>query len=80
MTQRDLAEAVGVGVPHISKIEASRENPSDDLLKKIARYFDCDFEELLIAARRIPLDLMERLAVNPEESLKFLRTLPRNDR
>ena len=39
MTQRVLAERVGVGTPHISKIEAGRENPSDELLRNIAEVF-----------------------------------------
>lgn len=74
MTQRMLAEAVRVGVPHISKIEAGRESPSDDLLRRIADVFGCDFDEFLLVARRIPQDLMERLAADPRQSLEFLRT------
>lgn len=73
MTQGILAGAVGVGVPHISKIEAGRENPSDDLLVRIAEVFGCDSDEFLIAARRIPSELMDRLASEPSESLEYLR-------
>ena len=73
MTQRVLAEAVGVGVPHISKVEAGRENPSDDLLVRIADVFGCDSDELLLVARRIPSDLMDILASEPVESLEYLR-------
>lgn len=73
MTQRALAEAVGVGVPHISKVEAGRESPSDELLGRIAQVFGCDADEFLLAARRIPPDLMDKFAANPERSLEFLR-------
>ena len=73
MTQRDLAKEVDVGAPHISKIEAGRESPSDELLRSIAEVLDCDFEELLLAARRMPPDLMERLALDPKGSLEYLR-------
>ena len=73
MTQRDLAKAVGVGAPHISKIEAGRESPSDELLRTIAEFLQCDFEELLLAARRVPPDLMDKLASDPKQSLEFLR-------
>jgi transcriptional regulator with XRE-family HTH domain len=73
MTQRILAEKVGVGAPHISKIEAGRESPSDELLQKIAEALGCDFDELLLAARRIPPDLMDTLASDPQRSLEFLR-------
>ena len=73
MTQRMLAEAVGVGVPHISKVEAGRENPSDELLRKIAGVLGCEFDELLLVARRIPQNLMEKLALDPQRSLEYLR-------
>ena len=73
MTQRDLGRAVGVGAPHISKIEAGRESPSDELLKKMAHALECDFEELLLAARRLPPDLMDKLASDPRRSLRYLR-------
>ena len=79
MTQRVLADKVGVGAPHISKIEADRESPSDELLQKIAEALDCDFDELLLAARRIPPDLMEKLASNPKVSLEFLRRWERRE-
>ena len=73
LTQRDLARRVGVGAPHISKIEAGRESPSDELLCEIAKVFGCDYDELLIVARRLPSDLMEKLASNPQQSISFLR-------
>ena len=80
MTQRELAEVVGVGVPHISKVEAGRENPSDGMLSKVAAVLGCSYEELLLAAHRLPSDLMEQLAENPARSLEFLRTWQRDDR
>lgn len=75
MTQRDLAQLVRVGTPHISKVEAGRENPSDELLQRLARVFNCDFEELLLAAKRLPPDLLDALATNPRDSLQYLRQL-----
>ena len=75
MTQRDLAKEVDVGAPHISKIEAGRESPSDELLRSIAEVLDCNFEELLLAARRMPPDLMERLALDPKGSLGVLASM-----
>ena len=73
MTQRDLAEMVHVGTPHISKVEAGRESPSDALLRNIAEVLECDFDELLLTARRVPPDLLESLAADPRQSLQFLR-------
>ena len=73
MTQRELADLVGVGVPHISKVEAGRENPSDELLGRVAKVFECDIDELLLVARRIAPHLMERLVADPAGSLEYLR-------
>ena len=73
MTQRDLAALVGVGVPHISKVEAGRENPSDDMLRRVAEVFKCDPDELLLVAGRIAPDLMEGLVADPAASLEYLR-------
>jgi transcriptional regulator with XRE-family HTH domain len=76
MTQRELADAVDVGVPHISKVEAGRENPSPKLLGQLAEVFKVEREELLIVARRLPENLVDDLAENPAEALAFLRTWP----
>jgi transcriptional regulator with XRE-family HTH domain len=77
MTQRQLAAAVNVGVPHISKVEANRENPSDELLERLAKVFGIDAEELLISARKMPPDLVEEFAADPAAALAFLRTWPK---
>ena len=68
-----LLRRLAVGVPHISKIEAGRENASDELLRRIADVFECDFDELLLVARRVPPDLMEEFAADPTRSLEYLR-------
>lgn len=78
LTQRELADAVGVGVPHISKVEAGRESPSDDLLVKLAEKFSVSVDELMLTARRLPEDLLEELASDPKQSLEFLRTWKQN--
>lgn len=75
MTQRDLAERVGVGVPHISKVEAGRESPGDPLLHRLAEVFEVDAEELLLVARRLPDEIAEEFAADPEKVLAFYRTL-----
>lgn len=78
MTQRELAEAVDVGVPHISKVEAGRENPSDDLLRRLADVFKAEADELFLVARRLPDAMIEDLAADPAEALAFLRTWREN--
>jgi transcriptional regulator with XRE-family HTH domain len=75
MTQRDLAERVGVGVPHISKVEAGRESPGDPLLLRLAEVFEVEAEELFLVARRLPDEIAEEFAADPEKVLAFYRTL-----
>ncbi|WCO66555.1 helix-turn-helix transcriptional regulator [Iamia majanohamensis] len=74
ITQRELAGAIDVGVPYISKIEADRETPADDKITKLARALDIEPDELLLTARRVPADVLERLASDPARGLEFLRT------
>ena len=73
MTQRQLADRVMVGIPHISKVEAGRESPSDDLLRRIAQEFDIDGDELLLVARRVPQELLDSFAIDPREAIEHLR-------
>jgi transcriptional regulator with XRE-family HTH domain len=75
MTQRDLAEKVRVGVPHISKVEAGRESPGDPLLRRLAEVFEVDAEELFLVARRLPDEIAEEFAADPAKVLAFYRTL-----
>jgi transcriptional regulator with XRE-family HTH domain len=75
MTQRDLAEKAGVGVPHISKVEAGRESPGDPLLLRLAQIFEVDAEELFLVARRLPDEIAEEFAADPGRVLAFYRTL-----
>lgn len=74
MTQRELADMVKVGVPHISKVEAGRENPSDELLERIASVFKLDSAELMLVARRLPADMLDEMAAQPELALEHLRS------
>lgn len=68
-----LAPELGVSYPYLSKIENSKAAPSEELLDRIARYFEADGDELLILANRIPDDIRRILRENPHEALDFLR-------
>jgi HTH-type transcriptional regulator, competence development regulator len=59
LSQRQLAAKVGVGFPHLSKIEAGKETPSADLIQRIADALEADADELLLLADRIPGELAE---------------------
>ena len=73
MTQQTLAEKVGVGVPHVSKVETGRENPSDELLSNIADTYGCDLDELMLTSKRMPTYLIERFAAYPQQALRYLQ-------
>jgi transcriptional regulator with XRE-family HTH domain len=73
MTQRQLADQVNVGVPHISKVEADRESPSDGLIERLAEVFGVDVDELFIVARRLPESMVEKFAVDPAKAAAHLR-------
>lgn len=46
LTQRDLAERLGVTQNYIPALEAGTRNASPKLRQALMRYFDCPFEEL----------------------------------
>ncbi|MDP1820034.1 MAG: helix-turn-helix transcriptional regulator [Acidimicrobiales bacterium] len=75
MTQRDLAQKVGITVPYMSKIEAGKETPTEDKLAKLAQVLGMNPDELILAAGRMPTDVMNRLAADPTKALAFLRTI-----
>jgi transcriptional regulator with XRE-family HTH domain len=75
MTQRDLADAVGITVPYMSKIEAGKENPTEEKLVRIAEVLKLNPDELILAAGRMPADVMDRLTADPTKALEFLRRI-----
>jgi putative transcriptional regulator len=52
ITQAELADAVGVTRQTITAIETGRYNPSLELAFELARYFDCDIEDIFVPAER----------------------------
>ena len=83
LSQRDLAERIGVDFTYLSKIENGRvEPPSEAVLKGIARELAAELDrnrteladELITLAGKIPTDLAETLSRNPG-AIRFLRSL-----
>jgi transcriptional regulator with XRE-family HTH domain len=77
MTQRDLAEAAGITVPYVSKIEAGKETPTEEKIIRLAEALRLDADELTLAAGRVPQDVMNQLTADPKKALEFLRTMPK---
>ncbi len=73
MTQRDLAEQVGVDYTYISKLEnGAVEPPSERTTKKFAEVLGTNPDELLIKAGHIPRDICEYI-MSDTEIIRFLR-------
>lgn len=72
MTQRDLAAEVGVGYPHISKIEAGKERPSENLCHKIAACLSMSGDRLAAMFGYLPDWADELLRTHPSGTLATL--------
>ena len=83
MSQRALAEQIGVDFTYLSKIENGRvEPPSEGVLQRIAKELAGKLgkdetalaDELITLAGKIPSDLAETLSRNPEV-VRLLRSV-----
>ena len=83
LSQRALAERVGIDFTYLSKIENGRvEPPSEGVLQKIAKELADKLgrdetelaDELITLAGKIPSDLAETLSRNPEV-VRLLRSV-----
>ena len=73
VTQRDLAEKVGLDFSYISKVENDRNAPpAADTIVKICRALEVPAESLLAIKGQIPSDVAERISGNVAAQ-EFLR-------
>jgi transcriptional regulator with XRE-family HTH domain len=68
-----LAPELGVSYSYLSKLESNKVRPSEELIERVAHYFNYDRDRLLLAADRVPLEIIEILREHPEEAIEFLR-------
>lgn len=75
LSQRDLAEQVGVNFTYISKIENEKldfaQFPGEELIRKLAKALEADEDELLILAQKIPEQIKKRVMERPDAFRKF---------
>ena len=75
LSQRDLAEQVGVNFTYISKIENEKldfaQFPGEELIRKLAKALEADEDELLILAQKIPEQIKRRVMERPDAFRKF---------
>ncbi len=69
LTQRELADRVGINFTYLSRVENDRlddeQTPREETLQKIAQALDTDSDELLLLARRIPDAFRTRILAKP---------------
>lgn len=78
--QTDLADAMGVSVSYISKVENGKlhsgDYPSEKFIHKLADELKADEDELLLLADKVPESIRKRIRQRP----KLFRKLARLDR
>lgn len=75
LSQRALADKVGINFTYLSKVESEKldfaQYPSEDLIRKLAKALSADLDELLLLAKKIPADIRERVIERPDAFRKF---------
>lgn len=72
LSLRAVSERVGVGAPHLSKVENGLENPSDDLLYRLADLYRVSGDLLVLFAGRVPARFAEWLVEDPVRALDLI--------
>ncbi len=72
---REMAKMIGVSPTYLSKVERDEFSPpTEDKVRAIAQIIECDADELLGMAGRVPADLADIIKRNPVEMSALLRT------
>lgn len=70
LTQKQLAERLGVSMSYICKVETERlhfgDYPSAKFIHKLADAMNADEDELLLLADKVPAALQKRIRQRPE--------------
>jgi transcriptional regulator with XRE-family HTH domain len=76
LTQRQLAQQLGIDFTYLSKLENSRgDPPGDQTIRNLAQALKADEEELFALAGKVPSELRAKAAEDPEFAM-LLRRLP----
>ena len=70
---KTVAPEIGVSHAYLSKLENGVQDPSGELLGRLAHYYDTDPDVFSILEGRIPDDVVAALQENPEEAARVLR-------
>jgi len=75
LTQRALAQELGLNFTYLSKLENGADTPGEDTVRRAARFFSVDEAEMLALAGRVPPELTSLARADPTLG-RFLRRLP----
>jgi transcriptional regulator with XRE-family HTH domain len=70
---KKLAPELGVNYSYLSKLETDSITPSAGMVQRVAAYFNYDSDRLLLAAGKVPEEILQILRENPDDALQFLR-------
>ena len=68
-----LGPELGVTYTYLSKLENGEVNPSTELVGRVAAYFKYDQDRLLLAAGKVPPEVLRILQNHPDDAVEFLR-------
>ena len=73
LTQRELAEQLGVSFTYISKVENEKlhfgDYPSEKFIHRLAEVLEADENQLLLLADKVPAMIRQRIREKPEAFL-----------
>lgn len=75
LSLRETADRIGVNQAYLSRVEAGRVPPSDQLIKGLATVLSCDQDELLLLAGRVPQTVQKMVERSPYQATKMLRNI-----
>ena len=80
ITQKQLAEKIGVDFTYISKMEKNKtvHSPSEKIIRKIALVLETNAEDLILLAGKLPRNWLERL-FQDKNKLEAVKNLLRNE-
>jgi PAS domain S-box-containing protein len=74
MTQRELADKVGINFTYLSKLETGvMPRPGEKIILALAKVLDADPDELFGLAKKIPSDIIEQLNAEMVKGLRYLQ-------
>jgi transcriptional regulator with XRE-family HTH domain len=80
LTLRDLEKEIGVKYAYLSQLEAGLAKPSEELARKLAKYFGEDEEKFVFLARDIRKVIDDLKKKYPKQAPAFFRKVLKEER